>query len=42
MILPGPEESDVDLTPLGITILSCISSLPLVARMVDALTSGFT
>lgn len=42
MILPSLEESDVDITPLGISILSCISSLPFVARMMDTLTSGFT
>lgn len=28
VVLPSPKESDVDITPLGITILSCISSLP--------------
>lgn len=42
MVLPSPEESDVDITPPGITILSCISSLPLVARMVATPTSGLT
>lgn len=33
--LPSPKESDDDIIPLGITILSCISSLPLVTRTVD-------
>lgn len=39
-VLPSPEESDVDIAPPGITILSCISSLPGVARTVDTLSSG--
>lgn len=35
MVSPSLEESDSDITPLGNTILSSISSVPLVVRMVD-------